>query len=355
MKPTVGTTLFSFTDEWRSGELTLSEVLARVAGLGLGPDVELVGYQSFRGLPHPTTAEVERFHHDVERSGLRPTAFGVYVDRATPAGRWLTTEESAAQLTEQLHVAARLGFTSTRATLGMDLAVVERVVPVLEELGLVLTFEIQGPHTPDAPDVTTLIAWLESHPGSPVGLTFDSSVAMPDLPASYRRALPRLGATPDMEARLEEAWRSDGPPFQRLGRFLATLDRAEVSADLQEQLVTPFVRFGHGDLADWCHVLPWVRHAHAKFWDWEDVETQVLDPHRAFVAMLVGSGYAGSISSEFGGIAWLERDGLDVFDLTRQHVAFLRSAVASAQVVHCVARAERLGLRPSTYLELAGS
>ena len=355
MNPRVGTTLFSFTDEWRSGELDLTQVLERVAQLGIGPDVELIGYQSFRGLPAPTSAEVDRFRHDVERLGLRPTAFGVYVDRAIRPGRWLTVEESAAQLTEQLRVASQLGFTSTRATLGMDTAVLDRVVPVLDELALVLTFEIQGSHTPDAPEVSTLIAWLLDNPGTPVGLTLDDSLAMSDLPLGYRRLLRRLGTTADIEARLDGAWRSNGAPFDRLRRFLAAIDAMQVSEAQQEQFVTPFIRFGHGELQDWAHVLPWVRHAQAKFWDWEDAGTRTTAPHRELVDMLVKHWFTGSISSEFGGIAWLEREELDIFDVTRQHVTFLRSAVANAQTLHCVGRAERLGVRPSTYLDLAGS
>jgi hypothetical protein len=351
MKPTVGTTLFSFTDEWRSGDFTLTRLLERVERLGLGPDVELIGYQSFRGLPIPTPTEVQTFRADVARLGLRPTAFGVYVDRALRPGQLLSAEESAIQLTQQLHTASRLGFVSTRATLGMDTAVLDRVAPVLDELGVVLTFEVQGSHTRDAPEITTLIGWLQANAGSRVGLTLDNSVALPNLPVSYRRVLRRLGATPGMEVLLEAAWRSEGPVFERLERFLASIDRAEVSEALHEQFVTPFVRFGHGDLQQWTDVLPWVRHVHAKFWDWEDAETQVMAPHRELVEMLVQYGYAGSISSEFGGIAWLEREELDVFDLTKKHVGFLRSTVASAQTAPCVDRAERLGLRPSACLD----
>ena len=355
MKPTVGTTLFSFTDVWRTGSVTLTQLLQRVATLGLGPDLELVGYQSFRGLPSPTAVEVDDFRRDVERLNLRPTAFGVYVDRARRSGCWLSADESLAQLSDQLWTARRLGFRSGRATLGMDTEVLDRLVPVLDDEDLVLTFEIQGNHTPDAPEVVALVDWLRGNSGAPVGLTFDSSVAMPDLPVSYRRVLRQLGMTSSMEEQLDVAWRSDGAPFQRLGGLFAAIDGASVPEALHDQLVTAFIRFGHGDLADWTHVLPWVRHAHAKFWDWEDAETQVMIPHQALVTLLVEHGYTGSISSEFGGLAWLEQDEINIFDLTKQHIAFLRAAIDQAQTVQCVQRAERLGLRPSAYLDLAGS
>jgi hypothetical protein len=197
---------------------------------------------------------------------------------------------------------------------------------------VVLTFEVQGNHTPSSPDVRTLVSWLEANRGAPVGITLDSSVAMPALPVSYRRTLHALGLSDREEAALQEAWRRDGPPFSRLHDLLETLGHREVSAELSEQLVTAFVRFGHGGLERWRHVLPWVRHAHAKFWDWEEADLHVRAPHRAFVDLLVSSGYTGSISSEFGGTAWLERSEIDAFEVTRRHVELLRSAVVASSL-----------------------
>ena len=57
-------------------------------------------------------------------------------------------------------------------------------------------------------------------------------------------------------------------------------------------------------------------------------------PHQALVTLLVEHGYTGSISSEFGGLAWLEQDEINIFDLTKQHIAFLRAAIDQAQTVH---------------------
>ena len=48
--------------------------------------------------------------------------------------------------------------------------------------------------------------------------------------------------------------------------------------------------------------------------DGEQPERHVVAPHREFVARLVAAEYTGSISSEFGGIAWLERDEVVYLD-----------------------------------------
>src|SRR5205823_2076497 len=136
----------------------------------------------FRGLPTPYADEVAAFRTASERLGLRPTVFGVYVDVARRRDRWLSVEEAADDLERQVRAAHDLGFPLVRGALGIDLAVVERVLPVLSALGVVLTLEAQGTMTPESPPVAALAAWLAAHDDAPVGLTFDTSVAMPDLP-----------------------------------------------------------------------------------------------------------------------------------------------------------------------------
>jgi hypothetical protein len=138
---------------------------------------------------------------------------------------------------------------------------------------------------------------------------------------------------PETEEALDVMWRAEGPPFQRLTAFLQAVQLDPGSDTLSQQLTTAFIRFGHGRLDEWTFALPWVRHAHAKFWDWDHPQTHVLAPHQQFVEMLAGYGYNGSISSEFGGIAWLDREDVDVFELTLRHITFLRSVVAGAVTV----------------------
>ncbi|MGZ4392322.1 MAG: sugar phosphate isomerase/epimerase family protein, partial [Gaiellaceae bacterium] len=57
-----GTTAFSFTNEWLGRQLTLRQLLRRVADLERGPGIELVGFQTWRGFPALTRDEVLEFH-----------------------------------------------------------------------------------------------------------------------------------------------------------------------------------------------------------------------------------------------------------------------------------------------------
>lgn len=49
MSITFGVTLYSMTNEWLAGEYTLAGMVDEVGRRGIGPGVEVVGFQSFRG------------------------------------------------------------------------------------------------------------------------------------------------------------------------------------------------------------------------------------------------------------------------------------------------------------------
>ena len=45
--PQVGVTLYSFTNEWLLRQFELDSLMRRVAELGMGPNIEIIGFQSF--------------------------------------------------------------------------------------------------------------------------------------------------------------------------------------------------------------------------------------------------------------------------------------------------------------------
>ncbi|WP_027862094.1 hypothetical protein [Marmoricola sp. URHB0036] len=337
MAITFGSTLFSFTNEWLASEGPVDALLERLVAAGLGPDLEVDGCTSFRGLPVPHEDEIEAFRQTCERLGLRPTTFGVYADRARRQDAWLGTNESVADLATQLDVAARMGFGIARTAIGLDLDVVERLLPTLHALQLVLTLEVQGTNTPDSPPVRALLDWLEEHPDAPVGLTLDTSVAMPALPISYRRHLHSLGMTPEVELVLDRWWGDSAPAYERFAEFRAEAAARGASPELVQATMTAFIRMGNGSASSWRPYLHLVHHVHAKFWDWESPAEHVIAPQTRFLDDLAAVGYAGSVSSEWGGSEWLGLEDASAFDLVGHHLAALRQAVEG--------RAEAVGVR----------
>jgi hypothetical protein len=316
----LGTTLFSLTPYWRAGADPVT-VLERVAAAGCGPAVEVIGHQAWRGFPELSTADERAFRSTVDRLGLEPVALGVYTDLYRRPDRPLSTDEAFADIAPQIAAAARLGFRSVRATLGMRPALLRRVLADAERHGVVLTVEIQGATAPDAPSVLEVLA-LRAETGSPyLGFTLDFSLTTPALPAALRTALGRHGLPTDAVEAVHRAWESDGPMGARTGAALAALHGHRDEAVLANLVAGVLGRCGRTGPADWAHVLPAVEHAHAKFWD-VDVET-VREPHAAWLAALAGAGYGGAVLSEWGGHELLEAADADPLALTRAHLALL--------------------------------
>ena len=108
--PLIGVTLFSFTNEWQERLFTLDTLLEAVAANGLGPGVELVGFQSIRGYPALTDAFADSFREKVAALGLIPTALAGNADLGIRRDRIQTVDEAVAYLEPQIVAARRLGF-----------------------------------------------------------------------------------------------------------------------------------------------------------------------------------------------------------------------------------------------------
>jgi hypothetical protein len=312
----LGTTLFSFTPDVRWGADIVS-LLERIAGSGCGPAVEVIGQQVWRGFPQLSPLDEREFRSTVERLGLVPVALGVYTDLFRRPGRPMSTDEAFAEIRSQLAAAARLGFRTVRATLGMEPGLLRRVAHEAERLGIVLTFEVQGATSPDAPAVAEVVSLIE-RTGSPfLGLTVDFSLTTPKLPVAFRTALGRLGLPKERISAVHRIWAEPETVGRRIGAALGWISGHPAEAELATLIAGVFIRTGRWQPADWAPVLPHVRHAHAKFWD-VDVES-VRGPHGAWIRALEAAGYSGAVLSEWGGHELLDRSDADALGVTRAH------------------------------------
>ena len=318
--PTLGTTLFSLTPDWRQGADAVS-ILERVATAGCGPAIEIIGHQAWRGFPHLSADDERDFQEAVDLLGLIPVALGVYTDLYRRPGHQMSDDEAFADIHPQLQVASRLGFRAVRATLGMSPGLLRRVAAEADRLGVVLTFEVQGTNTPDSPAVVDIVT-LQEEAGSPyLGFTLDFSLSMPDPPAALETALRRRGADDSVVVAVDRAWRSAQPLGARMGAALAAVKGHPDEESLTILVAGLLGRAGRGSPEDWAEVLPLVHHAHAKFWD-PDVES-VRVPHAAWLSGLDAAGYDGAVVSEWGGHELLDTTDADALTVTRAHLDLL--------------------------------
>ena len=112
--PRLGTTLFSLSLEQRKPGRDFASLVNEVAARDLGPGLEMVAFQSLRGWPRLSDAQVREVRGVIEASGLTPSCLAINNDLGLYPGRLLTDDESYEYVAVQVRGAAALGFPVTR-------------------------------------------------------------------------------------------------------------------------------------------------------------------------------------------------------------------------------------------------
>lgn len=318
--PQIGVTLYSFTEPYHSGEYTFEELVAKVGDLGLGPGLEIVGFQSIRGFPTVSDAFATRFRRLVEDAGLVPSALGANIDIGRRAGRPMSHEETVETLELQIRAAAKLGFKVMRVQFGAAPDALEAVLPLAEASDVKLGMEIHAPHTVDHP---TIIALRERFDrlGSPyLGFIPDFGASAEALPAGLLalwRGLP--GANPEVVEMTVAAWerahRGESDPFEERRVLI------EAAADLdsgpgRDFVVLAMTLFGHQAPAAWDEIMHQVVHVHAKFYEIDGAGDEPSIRYEELMRRFRDGGFDGFLSSEWEG-SLFDRES-DPFDIVRR-------------------------------------
>lgn len=320
----LGVSTFSLTNEWLSRRYSLESMLERAAELDLGPGLEVIGHQTWRGYPRIEAEDVLAFRRLCDRLGFEPVAIGGYVDLLRRRDRPMTVDECVEALEAQIAVASRLGFPLIRLHVGVPVPAIERVVPVAERDGVILATEFQGPQRPDDPALEALLELRERVGGSPtVAIVLDFSIAMRTVPSTFVDAVCRAGMrSADLDG-IVERWATGAPVGELFGAIVST-----GAPDLaQDEARSGFVRFGRQDPAVWAPLVPLVAHAHAKFWELDAAGDEPTTDNRGVVDVLRAGGFEGVVTSEWGGSAWVDVDDVDGFVIVAQHQQLLRSLI----------------------------
>lgn len=315
---------FNWTPEVIRAERHAADIVAGIAASGVAKTIELEAGQVLRSFPDPDAGELDALRDAIETAGGRISIVGGSLDDFSAEGRPRTEGERLEFLVPQLRAASRLGAVGLRLPIGQaGPSMLEQLQPVLHELGLTLYEEIQGHQTPDDPRTAAAIGDIAALADERVRLLVDISMLMPALPISYLDRLASAGVPGDLLRRLADEWRSP----ETLGAVVALLRSGGVPPSVHTLYMNLLIRFGRSDAAVLRDVLPLVGGFHLKFWDLDDADGRVSDPLRDVGRLLAGTGFRGTLTSEWGGHEWLE--GQDATDTTRRHLELARTALAA--------------------------
>jgi len=323
----LGTTIYSLTNEYHSRRYSFEALIEKVAELGIGPGLEVVGFQSFRDFPHVRDETAARFRELVERTGLVPTCLGINADVYRDRRREMTMDESVAYHLVQLEAAAKLGFPVARYQWLAGPEVIRRLAPDAERLGVKLGLEIHAPQHADHPDV---LAYREMYAkvGSPyLGFIPDFGASARAIPEAYFSYFRWRGIG---EAAIELAvsiWNEEGDMFARRKRFFDIGTERGWDQVWLAELSIVFGLFSRAAPRSWLDIMPQVVHVHGKFYG---VGADGRDPaisYEEILPVFVEGGYRGYISSEWEGHQVSDDDG---FAHILRHHAMERRILAQA-------------------------
>lgn len=313
---------FNLTPEVVRAERTAPDLAATLVERGLTRAIEIELGQMWRGFPDPPRADAEAFRVRLARQDSRVSIVGVSIDEFV-RGRRRTDAERRAFLEPQLRAAAAVGAAGVRLPLGQAGPLLEELVPLLEELDLVLYEEAQGHETPVArPAAYDRLAGLDS---PHVRLLLDISMLMPALPVTYLEELERGGIDAALVQRLRDEWRDPATH----GAVVDHLRSGQVPAPVHTLYMDLLVRFGRAHVSDLASVLPLLGAVHLKFWDLDDADARLSDPLRDVGAALGATGFTGTLCSEWGGQEWLDDDP---WEMTSRHLALAAALLSDRPI-----------------------
>ncbi|MDN4476084.1 TIM barrel protein [Demequina sp. SYSU T00192] len=324
-----GLTLYSATNEWVTGKYNLESIVAKVAEAGIGPGVEVVGYQSLRGFPELTPGFADWWQNLLARYELVPTCLASNIDVALRSDRLLTDDEMTESLTRQMKVAKELGFGIVRTQIGASPVVLERVAPLAEDWGLKLGMELHAPEGPRTAAILPVRDLYERVDSPALGFIPDFSATMREIPTGLLDTLRAAGLEERFIVSLDEAWKGEGAPFERYGRWAGATEAAGAPKKAIQAAMLVFTMFGREPIESWYDIADRIVHVHGKCYGFDEAGDEPSIDYPALIGILEDIGYDGYISTEWEGHSYLGPDEADSFAEVAKQQALVRRIVGA--------------------------
>ncbi len=305
-KPILGTTIYSFTNEWVRRMYTLEEAVQKVAELDLGPAVEIVGFQSLREYPDVSDEYADRFRRLLDHHGLIPSCLGGNCDVGRDPKRLMTDDETVAYVERQIVSSQKLGFPVLRIQGFVGPKVFERLAPAAERAGVQVASEVHSPLSAYHPEIMELRECFDRIGPELVGFVPDFSSSMSAPPDLHWERLRELGAPEDAIEVAKDVWLSDKPVPEKFGALAEAAGRFGLGAAARAQLNMTLTMFGRAPVEQLTKLLPYTKHIHGKFYGIDASGTDPSLPYPELMSLLLRENYGGTISAEWEGHAFTE-------------------------------------------------
>lgn len=321
----LGTTLFSFTNEYLNLEYSFEQLIARVGELNLGPGLEIIGFSSIRGFPAVSDQFAGRFRELVAKHQLSPSCLSSNADVGIRRGTIMNNEQAAAYLEPQLRAAAKLGFPVMRTQLGAAPEVLEILLPLAEKLQVRMGPEVHAPWTLNAPVVVAYREMYERLKSPFLGFIPDFGASARALPPGYLAYLLQEGMPADLLELAVGIWTGPGDAQWKREEFNRRAAALNADPSAASGLSVMFSILSPQSPRAWLEIMPQVIHVHAKFYEFDTAGNETAIPYDELLPVFVEGGYRGFMSSEWEGHMYSQDSGIEA---VKKHHALCRRILA---------------------------
>jgi sugar phosphate isomerase/epimerase len=307
----LGATLFAFTNEYITRRYSFHDLLREIARRGLGPSLEVVGFQSFRSFPDVSDAEAVAFKAVVAELGLKPTSLGINSDRFLKPGEATSDEHLLEYHKRQMRSAVKLGFPILRYQFSTPPAMAADLAPYAEDLGLKMGLEVHAPAHAHHPLVLAYREVYERVNSPALGWIPDFGGTASRIPPSLLDAARERGANEKLIALVQEIWPQPGPSHEKAARLRdIALKDGHAPAHIQAVSLAFFI-LSNGDPKSWAELADRSIHIHGKFYGVDDDLREEAVDYDTILPIFRDAGFSGTLVAEWEGHAYSTRDAFD--------------------------------------------
>ncbi|MCB2065005.1 MAG: sugar phosphate isomerase/epimerase [Erythrobacter sp.] len=320
--PQTGVTLYSFTNEWLTRQFDLDSLLREVARRGLGPNIEVIGFQSFREFPDVSDEFAAQFRDLVAELGLNPVSCAINSDRFLKPGQQPIDDAALVEYHKrQLRSAKKMGFSLVRYQFALPVELLPQIAPYAEELDVKMGVEVHAPMWAGHPAVQAYGEMYDKLDTPYLGWIPDFGGTASRIPESMLHAARKAGAAESLLDKLKEVWLEDGMSHEKAGRLREwALANGHAPLHIQAASLAFFILANH-DPRSWASMVDRTVHIHGKFYGvGEDLVEEAID-YDTILPLFKQGGFTGTMVSEWEGHAY---DTRDAFVQVERHQAMAR-------------------------------
>lgn len=324
----LGTTLFSFTNEFHGRQYTFDQLIAKIAQYDLGPGVEIVGFSHIRGYPRVTDEFAGHFRNLLAQHGLVPSCLSMNADILLRPDQPMTTEESLAYHVTQVETAAKLGIPIAKFQYVAGTEVIRRLLPTAERLGVKLGMEIHAPDKVNCPMVLEFREMYGKENSPYLGFVPDFGSTARRVSPAFIRYFRDLQIPEALIELAQKIWMQPDDLNNLHGKVQTFSEQGRAAGFREVDIAECFILFGlfsRQEPRAWLEIMPQIIHIHGKFYHFDENGSESAIPYEDILPVFVEGGYSGYMSSEWEGHFFCDDDGIE---MVRKHHALCKRILA---------------------------